>query len=93
MEKKCCIAKLSSMKRKFVCALICLLPIVAKASVHEYASNSILSDGTFIKVSVQNAEFVKKTDLSFACYGRLYFFWLNKVICYVFCSHMYIASN
>ena len=41
------------MKRKFVCALICLLPIVAKASVHEYASNSILSDGTFIKVSVQ----------------------------------------
>ena len=43
------------MKRNYIILLICLLSSVVKAGVHTYAPSSVLSNGTFVKISVKES--------------------------------------
>ena len=53
MEKKYFIVKLSSMKRRCIIVLMCIIASVAMAGVHTYTNQSVLSKGKFVKISVK----------------------------------------
>ena len=41
------------MKRKYIILLMCMIASMAMAGVHTYTSQSVLSDGKHVKISVQ----------------------------------------
>ena len=41
------------MKRKYIFILLCMMASMAMAGIHTYTGQSVLSNGKFVKISVQ----------------------------------------